>query len=321
MVYASAASPAAPVRSWTTAGLSGLDRIDQWNAVASAAFTPLSISPLGEQFSAGLRIVEVGDLGIATVDSRPSHVEHARVHVAAGSTDPFFLIHLQTRGSSVNRQAGRVVTLEAGDLTIVNSTRPYDLVFGGDAGFIVCRVPAAKVLSRLPAAQDNVVVRLPAAATGSRLLRNCIEAVWQEVLSQSCDADLELDEIVLENLRFAISQQMRADRGDECGESRFRRAVAAIEHNIREPELDVAAVAAKLGISERCLQKDFAARGKTPSAFIRTMRVRRAMDAIIGDRSITEVAFEWGFRDLNQFGRAFRQETGFSPREYRQRNR
>jgi AraC-like DNA-binding protein len=47
---------------------------------------------------------------------------------------------------------------------------------------------------------------------------------------------------------------------------------------------------------------------------------RQALDdPIHARRSISEIAFEWGFSDLSHFGRRFKAAFGASPSEYRRR--
>jgi AraC family transcriptional regulator, positive regulator of tynA and feaB len=52
----------------------------------------------------------------------------------------------------------------------------------------------------------------------------------------------------------------------------------------------------------------------------RLLRCAKDLGAAV-DVRISDVAFRWGFGDISHFNRSFRQRFGFSPREYRYRQR
>jgi YesN/AraC family two-component response regulator len=58
--------------------------------------------------------------------------------------------------------------------------------------------------------------------------------------------------------------------------------------------------------------------GEPPNAFIRKIRLQRAMELLTTtDLSISEIAYDVGFNDPNYFSRAFSKEFGKTPSEYR----
>ncbi len=88
-----------------------------------------------------------------------------------------------------------------------------------------------------------------------------------------------------------------------------------------EPDLNLARVAAVEGVSTRYLQKLFAAAGGSFTQYVRLRRLERCRLDLISARnaegSISSICFRWGFNGSPHFSRAFRQEYGASPREYR----
>ena len=58
--------------------------------------------------------------------------------------------------------------------------------------------------------------------------------------------------------------------------------------------------------------------GKTPSQFIRSIRLKKGKELLLNsDRNISEIAYDVGFADPNYFSRMFQKEFGKSPREFR----
>ncbi len=82
-------------------------------------------------------------------------------------------------------------------------------------------------------------------------------------------------------------------------------------------------MAAALHLSVRTLHKLFADEPETVARRITRRRLERAAadlaDPRLVGRTVTWIAFSWGFRDAAHFSRAFRQRFGRSPVEHRAR--
>jgi AraC-like DNA-binding protein/ligand-binding sensor protein len=62
--------------------------------------------------------------------------------------------------------------------------------------------------------------------------------------------------------------------------------------------------------------------GLTITGYIQLTRVNAAKDLLVKTAErITDIAFDTGFNNLTHFNRTFRKITGYSPREYRQKNK
>ncbi len=103
----------------------------------------------------------------------------------------------------------------------------------------------------------------------------------------------------------------------------LRRARQLIEARLEDETLSPAAVAKGLGLSTRYLSRLFQAEGVSPARWIWSQRLERCRQALIahGDasRTISDVAFSNGFKNLSHFNRAFRGRYGLSPSELRRR--
>lgn len=88
-----------------------------------------------------------------------------------------------------------------------------------------------------------------------------------------------------------------------------------IESNLDNPSLTVPDLCQELGLSHTQLYRKLkAVSGKTPSQFIRSIRMGRAKQLLIhSNMNISQVAYEVGFNDPNYFSRMFKKEFGKSP--------
>jgi hypothetical protein len=166
----------ATVESFSTAGLDPRRKLTYWNERACESFSPLVSDPADiRTFNGSIARASIGDLSIAEVYSDAQIVRHSRAHVARTRSSLFFL-HLQMEGESVNRQDGREALLRAGDFTLCDSTRHYEIAFGGPNRMLVLGIPDA-ILRRHIACPECLVAIPMASASGvcsllSRFLRN-----------------------------------------------------------------------------------------------------------------------------------------------------
>jgi AraC family transcriptional regulator, positive regulator of tynA and feaB len=97
------------------------------------------------------------------------------------------------------------------------------------------------------------------------------------------------------------------------------KSIAAAE--LDDPHLTPATVAARAGVSVRTLHRTFQASGETFWNWIPDRRLDRCYAGLTTPiqykRTITEVAFRWGFNELSTFDRNFRKRYGASPRNVR----
>jgi len=102
----------------------------------------------------------------------------------------------------------------------------------------------------------------------------------------------------------------------------LHRIFQTIERRLDDPHLSPARVAQIEGISERYLQKLFEGAGDSFSHYVRERRLLRSWADLSSPseahRSVSEIAFCYGFNDAAHFSRSFRERFGLSPRAFRQ---
>ena len=97
---------------------------------------------------------------------------------------------------------------------------------------------------------------------------------------------------------------------------------AAIEARLTDPTLDASSVAAAAGSSSVRYANAVLAKHNTSIMRLvqaqRVQRCRRALeDPSQAHRTVSEIAYGWGFSDMTHFGRRFRVAYGMLPSEYR----
>ena len=102
----------------------------------------------------------------------------------------------------------------------------------------------------------------------------------------------------------------------------MKRAFAAVEKNISQPDFSVEDLSRELFISRVALYKKLLSlTGKTPIEFIRVMRLKRAAQLLKKTKlTIAEVAYEVGFNNPKLFTRHFKEEFQLTPSQYQTQN-
>jgi AraC-like DNA-binding protein len=88
-----------------------------------------------------------------------------------------------------------------------------------------------------------------------------------------------------------------------------------IRDNLRDPDLCVAKIAGNLGISTRYVHKLYEGDAAQLMQQVRSQRLAECQRDIKqrGSRSISEIAYSWGFNSTAHFSRAFKQRFGMRP--------
>jgi signal transduction histidine kinase/ligand-binding sensor domain-containing protein/DNA-binding response OmpR family regulator len=100
-----------------------------------------------------------------------------------------------------------------------------------------------------------------------------------------------------------------------------KKAVTLVEMNISNPAFLVEDLCREMGMSRVYFYKKIVAlTDKTPSEFIRFIRLKRAADLLEKSQLfVNEVAFQVGFNDPKYFRKYFKDEFGLSPNDYKKR--
>lgn len=99
----------------------------------------------------------------------------------------------------------------------------------------------------------------------------------------------------------------------------LEKAREIIASHISNDHFDVSIMAQKMGMSRSTLNRKMRSHtGMSTGDYIREIRLTKAMELLKGSHiSITEIAFECGFKSLTYFDTCFKKHFGYSPREIR----
>jgi AraC family transcriptional regulator, positive regulator of tynA and feaB len=313
------------LETFSTAELPPHRRLEYWNDLTGRAFTPLVTDPLDRQAFAGrLTRTQVGQIRIAEASSEPAVVHHSRQHVAR-AREALFMLCLQLDGVSVNRQQGRESILRYGDFHLLDSSRPYEVSFEQPNRMLVLSIPQPDLARRMPNPEGVVAIPMSGRTGVAGLLSSLLCNFWQQRRNgDETYLSPRFGEAILDLVATAYAG-INATAADNSSIAIARREQIRtyIESHLHDPTLTPGSVAAAVHLSPRRLHQLFEADGETVGAYILRRRLEecaRAMsDASQRSRTVTEIAFLYGFNNASHFGRVFRERYKSTPSDYRRR--
>src|SRR3981189_3733531 len=94
-----------------------------------------------------------------------------------------------------------------------------------------------------------------------------------------------------------------------------------IDRHSDDPQRRAATLAARFRCSERYVHRLFATTDRSVSEHVNEKRIaackRKLLDHNSAHKTIAEIAFTAGFRDISHFNRLFKRSNGLTPREFR----
>jgi len=311
------------IESFTTVGMDSRRKLAFWNDRACESFSPLVSDPLDlRNFNGSITRATVGDLLIAEVYSEAQTVRHSRSHVTRTRSAMFFL-HLMLEGESINRQDGREAHLSPGDFALCDSTRHYELVLPASNRMLVVGIPDNRLRRHIACPESLVSIPMRAHEGVSSLLSSFLRNYWTECTRQLEDAAANRVTLAILDLlgaAYADVPRVQADRSSLATAHRIR-IINFIEANLNDPDLTPTRVAEACKMTPRYLHHLFSEEEETVSRYILRRRLEACSQALVSQaqrgRTVTSIAFDYGFNSPTHFGRVFRAKYDMTPRDYR----
>ena len=166
--------------------------------------------------------------------------------------------------------------------------------------------------------REHALTRVQAAGPCPGELFDRLDAALQDPTS---DGELRASLLGYEILLRASSPQAGPDRA-EPSPAGAAAAKAWLDTHFTDARLNVAGLAARVGLHRASLHRGFTRRhGVPPVQYLARLRLRLALELLTSTRlPVADVAVRCGLPDLSYFSKLISRHTGHSPRAYRQRH-
>lgn len=302
-----------------TCGLDSSERLLRWGEFLSRQPGRLVTQSRGTApFTGLIETASVGPLRLFHIQASAHHLSQP-AHLSA-SRDVVRLL-FQVRGESLLSQGGAQVTLRPGQWAAWNMRRPHAVDNPTPVEQVGLLIPGA-----LLGVRGGDILRHGTSPQGEqagigRLLYAQVLEVHRQIAVIEEPFRTELADVLLHMLRLALSEVDSRQPKVTTRDTMRARLIDFVCRNLRDPDLSIEKVAAKFDCSKRYVHKVFRGDGQTLSQFVWQERLERCRKALVepdlAGRSITEIAFMWGFNSSTHFSKLFKARYGVSPSQFR----
>jgi AraC-like DNA-binding protein len=309
-----------PVNSWSAESVPVRDRHAAWAQVLGTFFLPWSVtSRPAAHVLAHVRQRHLGDCRYVECASGPISGQRSSGEIGRTRGDYFNLLYV-VAGTEMLKFQGREILLPRNHFVLWDSGRRMDFQVLQPLEKLTLVIPEKQMRAVLPNAEDYVGV--PVGDTGGmkRLFTDHLCSLRREIWHMH---GADLDRLRLPTLELLVRAyaSVPCRRRPSAREETLRRVREFILANLGDGDLTILKAAEANRISIRYLHLLFAVEGTTAAHWIRDQRIARCKldlsNPQLAGRTITQIAYGWGFNDVGHFGKVFRRSVGMSPGAFR----
>jgi len=309
---------------WSTETVESRDRLSYWIEAVCETYVQLDCDAVHKDaiFKGEIEGGQLATLGLSRVSASAQKVRRTPAKIAL-ATEDYFLVSIQAAGRGTIVQDGRVAELGPGDFALYDSTRPYDLNFEQDFQQYVLRLPGSVLRHRLRDSEKLTAQKVSGDRGAGHLMIGMINSLATDIDTLEAGSVAAIAESVENILVAGLCSLPGASEPLVSRLTAFHRSQikAYVLQRLRDPRLSINDIAAHLRLSPSTIYRAFAAEASSLNSWIWNKRLegakRELCDPVLIHRSISEIAFGWGFSEAAHFSRTFRNRFGCTPRELR----
>ena len=232
---------------------------------------------------------------------------------------------LYLRSSTMLDHNGNRVELSAGDITLIDTSRPYDAFHeSGGSRVLVVNIPRTLLPVASTTADKLVGAQLCGRAGMGALLRDYVLRSAKNLDEFSAADATRVSTILLDLLGGLVSHELELDNvltDDSKQRVLYQQIHGFIQERLADPDLTPGAIAEAHYISVRTLHRLFGSHGHSVGEWIRIRRLDRCRrdlaDPLLTYLPVSSIAARWGYHQPAHFTRLFRSYYQVTPGDYR----
>jgi AraC family transcriptional activator of tynA and feaB len=298
------------------------DRFDFWHGVACKNLVDHNSLPECRlTFDAQIETGCLGNLELVLFHNSPMQISHTARHIAHARSDHLFVCR-QVAGVVFLEQDTRQISLEAGDVALLDTLLPYEGNFSTNSETLVLKVPRRELEARVGKTRDMVARLIKPVRADDRLMSSLSAKLPSLAGKMNSISEEMVGNHALDLIAVSLAKTMEADRPRVSSAKALvlLNIRSVIEARLRDPSLGAQAVADAVGVSVRYANAVLADHNTSIMRLVQARRLARCRCALEdpnqAHRTVSEIAYGWGFSDMTHFGRRFKKAYGILPSEY-----
>lgn len=309
----------------STNGITVASRSRHWHEAIAGTYFPLELTfGKPETFDGELTIWDLGVLSLSKLRSQPLKYDRLPRHVSK-ETEEQFLITVPERSEISFSQCGTEVRCNPGGFIVERSHEPYEFTHTQAADLWVIKIDGKALGSRIRSPDRFCSLQFDATSGAGGLFIDMLRLIPKRFDTMGEESRLAVGQQLTDLLVLSLQEDDRTltSGGSSVREAHLTRIESVVRRSLHDPGLDPDQIASRCGISTRYLHQLFRDTNQTLGQWIRDQRLNACREALSdpsNKQTISEIAYSFGFSDHAQFSRAFRNQFGFSPKDFRSMN-
>lgn len=296
------------------------DRISTWEKWASEIYFRHDFSSdLGSAFEGVIRAGRIGSLGVSMLECSACSGERSHEMTRRERDDRVF-VGFQIDGTMDLRQDGRSSTVTPKSLVLIDPRRPCSVSIPTKTRSLVFEMPRAELQARLGDISSFTAIPVstskPTASLAIGFLSMAVERA-SAIRKSAADAKIAQQMVDLIALAFETEGGEKRSALSASRRATLLRLKAIIEGRLRDPAFKPAHAASSAGISVRYANVLLADEGTSLERYIVRRRLENCRQTLLdpahASRTVSDIAYSWGFADLSHFNRRFKSHFGCAP--------
>jgi AraC-like DNA-binding protein len=274
-------------------------------------------APFHKQFTADVGIQSLPEISLVDCRCDPCGAVRSRRDTQK-IEDEQLTIQLVLSGREYMRLGEQEAMLTSGDIFVWDNTQPMRFEVIEPLHKLSLVLPLQRLKDWMPSNWRELPRHLRSGEPGTELLAGYLSSISRFDYSQNPMRHNALIEAAIAMLVAPVPDK-QSEGNHRAGQLEMIKT--RILHRLRDPDLSLIEIAVGSRISLRYLHWLFEQDECTPWRFVVRERLagcrRDLVNPAFAHRSITEIAFSWGFSNVAHFGRKCRAEFGMTPSELR----
>jgi AraC-like DNA-binding protein len=309
------------VSSFSTSDFRPKDRVEVWSEQIWSAIGRLNTeTEVDEDFSGSVQFGDAGVIKLCRVAVGPHRVERTPELIRRDDRGLLKVV-FQLKGCALMEQRGKQLLLSPGEWTIYDASVPYSATNTDSIELLAMLVPRDKLMNKNLDVSRYLLQRYSSTVGLGRLVRRFMRSFLDDMPALAADSGPNLIDAAIELVQLAVFEHLRSCSVLTTSDILKERIKTYINRHLRDPEFSIEMIADAMNCSKRYLHKTFREDHETLSHYLWNARLDRCradlLDPQLQGKSITLIAFSWGFNNAAHFSRCFKTRFGVTPSLYR----
>lgn len=298
-----------------------IEKIDYWASVLGDVWGHIQVEPTNrDEFDGKIRSVKSCQLTFNEIQFRGHNIHRTASNIAKMKQD-FYVLAFPRGNSWQMKIRGELFTLKRGNIYLLSNTVPYKSIDKEGYDTFNVMIPSQILMNMVPNLETRYTFPLGGANRKAQILRDFVYSLYGCLPLGGDDEARFMENNLLNLLAFMLEDKFeRIDASDSSVKLAHRKRILDyIDKNLGDEFMSPESIAQQHGISVSYLHRVFKPHRGTVVEVIREKRLQAAKRLLLNPDaaglSITEVAYQVGFKHPSDFSRAYKGKYGHSPRE------